>query len=98
MEHVEVFLKHIGLGQYVNTFEDNGYDSLDTFFVMDDHDFEIFGPYVKMLPGHLQRLKKQVYAMKKNTSRTARRLTRLYHTAHARSPFFTPMLLSKCNP
>ena len=33
MEHVEVFLKHLGLGAYATSFENNGYDSLDMFFV-----------------------------------------------------------------
>ena len=69
MEHVEAFLKHIGLGQYAGAFENNGYDSLDMFFVMDDSDFAIFGPYVGMLPGHLQRLRRTVYSMKKECAR-----------------------------
>ena len=31
MEHVEEFLKHIGLHEYADAFFDNDYDSLDIF-------------------------------------------------------------------
>ena len=65
MEHVELFLNHIGLGQYAESLLNHAYDSLDIFFTMDDWDFQIFGPYVGMLPGHVQRLKNAVYKMKK---------------------------------
>ena len=65
MEHVEVFLKHIGLGQCVQVFEENAYDSLEIFFVMDETDFKIFGPHVGMKPGHLLRLQKTVFRMKR---------------------------------
>ena len=58
MEHVAEFLNRIGLGQYTAAFVHNGYDSLDLLFVMDDTDFEIFGPYIGVLPGHLYQLKK----------------------------------------
>ena len=64
MEHVEAFLEHIGLGQYAQAFEENAYDSLDMFFVMDETDFKIFGPHVGMKPGHLLRLQKTVFRMK----------------------------------
>ena len=65
MEHVVEFLKHIGLQQYAGAFFDNGYDSLDIFFVMDEMDFKIFGPYVGMKPGHLKRLQEAVFSMKR---------------------------------
>ena len=65
MEHVVEFLKHIGLQQYADVFFDNGYDSLDLFFVMDEMDFKIFGPYVGMKPGHLKRLQEAVFSMKR---------------------------------
>jgi len=64
MEHVEVFLNRLGLGQYAPAFEANGYDTLDIIFIMDDDDFERFGPFIGMLPGHLYRLKKAVHGMK----------------------------------
>ena len=66
MEHVEAFLKSLGLGQYTPAFEGNGYDSLDILFVMDDDDFERFGPFIGMLPGHLYRLKLAVNKMKQS--------------------------------
>ena len=75
MEHVEAFLKHIGLGQYAEVFEDNGYDSLDILFVMDESDFAIFGPYIGMKHGHLQRLQKTVFSMKKECSRAWEKFT-----------------------
>ena len=36
-----------------------------TFFVMDEMDFKIFGPYVGMKPGHLKRLQEAVFSMKR---------------------------------
>ena len=82
MEHVEVFLRHIGLGQYAGVFEDNGYDSLDMFFVMDDMDFQIFGPYIGMKPGHLQRLKHTVFRIKKQGGKHAKELmSNIQHSA-----------------
>ena len=74
MEHVEAFLKHIGLGQYAQVFEENAYDSLDMFFVMDETDFKIFGPYVGMKPGHLLRLQKTVFRMKNKCASQAREM------------------------
>ena len=68
MEHVEVFLNRVGLGQYVPAFEANGYDTLDIIFIMDDDDFERFGPFIGMLPGHLYRLKKAVHGMKNQST------------------------------
>ena len=65
MEHVELFLNHIGLGQCAESLLDHACDSLDIFFTMDDWDFQTFGPHVGMLPGHVQRLKNAVYKMKK---------------------------------
>jgi len=68
MEHVEVFLNRLGLGQYAPAFEANGYDTLDIIFIMDDDDFERFGPFIGMLPGHLYRLKKAVHGMKNQST------------------------------
>ena len=65
MEDVEQFLSSIHLGQYANAFEESGYDSLGILFVMDDLDFEIFGKYVGVLPGHLTRLKKAINVARK---------------------------------
>ena len=82
MEHVEVFLKHIGLGQCAEVFEDNGYDSLDMFFVMDEMDFRIFGPYVGMKPGHLLRLQHTVFRIKKEGGSHAKELvSNMRHSA-----------------
>ena len=38
MEHIEQFLRQLGLHQYAHAFERNGYDSLDILFTpaMDD--------------------------------------------------------------
>jgi hypothetical protein len=74
MEHVAEFLNRIGLGRYIDAFVNNGYDSLDILFVMDDTDFEIFGPYVGMLPGHLHHLKKTVFSLKRNSERVVQRM------------------------
>ena len=77
-----MFLKHIGLGQYAEAFEDNGYDSLDMFFVMDEMDFRIFGPYVGMKPGHLLRLQHTVFRIKKEGGSHAKELvSNMRHSA-----------------
>ena len=64
MEHVELFLNGLGLGQYVPAFENNGYDNLGIILTHDDDDFEYLGPFLGMLPAHLLRLKKAVGEMK----------------------------------
>ena len=69
-----MFLKHIGLGQYAQAFEEHGYDSLDMFFVMDEYDFQVFGPFVGMKPDHLLRLQKTVFGMKRKCASRAREM------------------------
>ena len=77
-----MFLRHIGLENYAGAFEGNGYDSLDMFFVMDDMDFQIFGPYVGMKPGHLLRLKHAVFHIKKQGGNHAKELvSNINHSA-----------------
>ena len=71
MEHVEVFLNRIGLGQYAQAFEDSGYTSLRVLWNMDAADFAIFGNYVGMLSGHLQLLKTVIFTMKKGARRVS---------------------------
>ena len=64
MEHVEHFLKSLGLGQYVPAFENNGYDNLGIILTHDDDDFQRLGPFLGMLPGHLYLLQKAVGELK----------------------------------
>ena len=64
MEHVEYFLKSLGLGQYPPACEGNGYDDLGIILAHDDDDFDRFGPFIGMSPEHLHRLKEAVRELK----------------------------------
>lgn len=52
MEAVAAFLQEIGLGQYIPSFQANGFEDLDVVAAMDDKDCDACG----LLPGHRKKL------------------------------------------
>ena len=67
MEHIEQFLRQLGLHQYVHAFERNGYDSLDILFTpgMDDAEWDRLGPFLNIPRGHILRIRDVVYEEKR---------------------------------
>ena len=67
MEHIEQFLRQLGLHQYAHAFERNGYDSLDILFTpgMDDAEWDRLGPFLNIPRGHILRIRDAVYEEKR---------------------------------